>query len=803
MAFFGHCSNKEDIPSSKMAERKDMLILAQQKLDEINRGTFGPRAGASYGRPGSVQSKRMTTSHDSNGRNCSITSHIFSTLLYMSLMIHKVEDMKAMLQEEDIALYNEWRSLFETLHTPEFHARERVIQNKRVKSTFDRKRKYKDEAVDLHNRLTETSRDLKHLQKLSNETSQQLSKSINVLQDEQAGLTKQVEKKQYEVDDLNEKISALKMELERKNATILSLGDDSKKKDDVFEQTRAKLQSKEGELEQLQSELSRTRQDLAVSNERAANALVTLENIERKFATHRIEQESALEKLQRELTQMESRNATISTQLATTKDLLDEARRELDSYTNEKELKLDDFINESRGSFKELKTDTVALKELLSSDIRESISALDERVSQTQSLVNEATEQQKQSKEETMQWIQKNQNTLDITTEMCTKLAEENDALKKAISNEKKIHESLTALEKGSSQIQLDISKSYHQLVDLKSNVAALIEGEKDPRLDELIAKVSSLTTYQNDALKAVLSNEKSSQKSLSSLEKGYSEIHLEVSKFHERFDDLMSKVSDLASEARRRDPGLDDLLDKVSVLAADGSTSLNKAISSEKYLSNLEKGSSQINLQVSKSHERLDELMNKVSELAGEAKRNDPRLEELLAKVSEFAENGNHALSKAISNEKYLSNLEKGSKQIQLEASKSRDRLDELVGMVADLTGAGKDPRLDKIILQVSEEDNRSAAEESHSNINNAVMGTFSDDFDEKIDEKVTTREEAQHHNDGPKKVLIVEAKDSVAMSSTDTFPAEGISSSGEPSTVNDMVQNVMNEAMSSITPR
>ena len=101
-----------DKAASKMVElRSDMLILAQQKLDEINRGNLGLSSG---GRPGSASSN--------NRRKSAIASHLLSTLLYVALMAHKLEDMKTMLEQEDGDMYDEWRCLLETLHSPEFHA---------------------------------------------------------------------------------------------------------------------------------------------------------------------------------------------------------------------------------------------------------------------------------------------------------------------------------------------------------------------------------------------------------------------------------------------------------------------------------------------------------------------------------------------------------------------------------------------------------------------------------------------------------------------------------------------------------
>ena len=66
-----------------LEERKDLLVLAQQHLDD-NRGSF----------PKSPGSKKST-----------VASNLLSTLLYLAQMSYKVEDMKAMLKHVDFDSY--------------------------------------------------------------------------------------------------------------------------------------------------------------------------------------------------------------------------------------------------------------------------------------------------------------------------------------------------------------------------------------------------------------------------------------------------------------------------------------------------------------------------------------------------------------------------------------------------------------------------------------------------------------------------------------------------------------------------
>ena len=80
--------------SDIVEERKDLLILAQQKLDEMNRSNLGLRQSSSsrVSRPGSAQGR------GGRGQSSPLTTHLLSTLLYMALMSHKLEDIKIMLE---------------------------------------------------------------------------------------------------------------------------------------------------------------------------------------------------------------------------------------------------------------------------------------------------------------------------------------------------------------------------------------------------------------------------------------------------------------------------------------------------------------------------------------------------------------------------------------------------------------------------------------------------------------------------------------------------------------------------------
>lgn len=81
--------HEEDIINNDREQRQDLLLLAQQKLDEINRSNLGLSGGG--GR--------------NHKRSSAVSSTLLSTLLYIAIMAHKLEDMKTMLEEEDVDMH--------------------------------------------------------------------------------------------------------------------------------------------------------------------------------------------------------------------------------------------------------------------------------------------------------------------------------------------------------------------------------------------------------------------------------------------------------------------------------------------------------------------------------------------------------------------------------------------------------------------------------------------------------------------------------------------------------------------------
>ncbi|KAL9190460.1 hypothetical protein ACHAXT_007671 [Thalassiosira profunda] len=358
-----------DVAAHRMAERKDLLILAQQRLDEINRGNLGLARG---GRPGSASSRTRRS------RKSAVSSHLLSTLLYVALMAHKLEDMKSMLATEDGDVYDEWRCLLETLHSPEFHARERVIQNQRVKTTFERKRRYKDEATKLRQELEATRRELAELQTLSNETSHEMSKTINGLQEERAALVAKDEERRSEMEELRQKTGELQRETESMREKLGPLQSDLEKKEQLIEE-------RDRSIARLEKQLAECKTDAAVTDEKLAHAQSTFEDTrarleasEAKHSEYRAETESLISKLQLDLSHATTSNAELNTKLAAANEALGVAHQNL-----EESRKTNDA---TAASFDELKRQSNDLREI----VQAGTSTLDEKLAGTTAMLEKS-----------------------------------------------------------------------------------------------------------------------------------------------------------------------------------------------------------------------------------------------------------------------------------------------------------------------------------------------------------------------------------------------------------------------------
>lgn len=151
-----------------IADHDEMLSLAQEKFDDLRQKSRERASSSRYtGRASAIRRRSVESQEEKK------IAQLLSSLLYLSLMMHRVDDMKQILEANSGTLYNEWQTLFESLHSPVFHLRERSMHNERVKNIYRRKSKYKamfEEAKASLGRLEGSTQELGHaLSKMSEE----------------------------------------------------------------------------------------------------------------------------------------------------------------------------------------------------------------------------------------------------------------------------------------------------------------------------------------------------------------------------------------------------------------------------------------------------------------------------------------------------------------------------------------------------------------------------------------------------------------------------------------------------------
>ena len=218
-----------------LSDQEEMLSLAQKKFNQLRRANKQISEKARYSR---VRGKFRGFNADKKKAN-----QLLATLLYLSLMMHKVDEMKKILEDRDSSLFHEWQALLGSLHSPVFHLKERRFQNERVKKLYKRKSIYKERCettrADL-DKAQETSASigeaLSNLTKTNNQTQALLQgkhtvendlssakKELEILQKQLAESTGLVESRKLQISNLQ---SGLK-EHEVEKAKLVQLIEDN------------------------------------------------------------------------------------------------------------------------------------------------------------------------------------------------------------------------------------------------------------------------------------------------------------------------------------------------------------------------------------------------------------------------------------------------------------------------------------------------------------------------------------------------------------------------------------------------
>ena len=258
----------------------EMAVLAQSKFNETrqhlqslkNCGRGGGKvAGSKYTYIQQQQQQEKPNVSDPDNK----AQELLSTLLYLSTMLEKVDGMKAMLKNHNLALYDEWRPLFDALSSPSTTLREQSNQKDRIKRLERRKNHYKEEAT---KRKVEAAKMQEAVQKSESQLKEQISTMSNSiaklegrlaekedtmeslvhtqsaekarLEDELVGSKKSCETVQGELSDLE-------IELEEARVENTELRATTKEKDVVIEDVHTENNAKSKSFEALQNELGK------------------------------------------------------------------------------------------------------------------------------------------------------------------------------------------------------------------------------------------------------------------------------------------------------------------------------------------------------------------------------------------------------------------------------------------------------------------------------------------------------------------------------------------------------------------
>ena len=111
---------------------------------------------------------------------------LLSTLLYLTLMMHKIDELKVLLKESDPSTYVENQAIFDSLRSPGFHLQRHHEALVKAKKLFERKQKYKVMHDECTMKLQDYEAKVGKLQDIATGTAQNFSEAMAKLSGEAA-----------------------------------------------------------------------------------------------------------------------------------------------------------------------------------------------------------------------------------------------------------------------------------------------------------------------------------------------------------------------------------------------------------------------------------------------------------------------------------------------------------------------------------------------------------------------------------------------------------------------------------------
>jgi len=325
---------KENEDTTSYSDQMDLLALARHKFDEIrreNRALSREETHKQSHRLGSSSSslgvlKDGVDSRETGDQNPRIAKNVLSTLLYLSLMMNKVEDMKILLKKTDKKAYNEWKTIFDVMHTPLFHMHERNVQNLRAKVIYERKKQYKNQLMNVNQVLEQKSKEVEDIQAHSNIIAKNMSEALKKSIDEHSKVNKELISKhglELDLTKAQEEIKMLREHLKASTEELRKIKDDNvpSLEKNLIEREK-KISSGLKEIEFLKAETQRYEKINEKLNMEIIDLRENKESLHSELVGNMKEKELAIQKMNEEKTNRQVNLGKLNSELKITNDKL-------------------------------------------------------------------------------------------------------------------------------------------------------------------------------------------------------------------------------------------------------------------------------------------------------------------------------------------------------------------------------------------------------------------------------------------------------------------------------------------------
>lgn len=497
------------------SEHMDLLTLAHYKFDEIRR--MNNKHGGGNTRNKSIilnptqqhSPKKKCTNNNTNSSRKSMSSNLtcvterststtlpetvesrknahqlLSTLLYIYIMLHKVEDMKSLLKQYSLSTYQEWHMLLDSLHPPLFHLSERSIQNSRSLKIYQRKKEYKQKFVTTEKALRKQQETSDNMQRDFQTTTSQMSSTIQELY-----------KDNQRIEILSKENNCLQNTLTKTQQELLdtkqNLSDIIQEKQELYKRHQNVLLENTKHIQQIQH-LEHLDQTIHQPTIRDLQAKIVQLEINNKTLQeqHMIEQQTSQEEMKLLIEQkqeLELTNAKLEKDLNHTQEKWTQSQKDLSIQKKETQ----DIHQNQRLEIQTHHDNEKQLWQTLQSKLKDEISTLKTSQTENQKTIEFLTQQLKESNPKFESLLIQNQNQLQIYKE------EQNTSIQKVLDNvleqtqlisEEKSNLILERTQQNQDALQLSIKNGNSKVLDsIVSSIQKIQQQQENQKEKDMI----------------------------------------------------------------------------------------------------------------------------------------------------------------------------------------------------------------------------------------------------------------------------------------------------------------------------